>query len=81
MMVRVIGIGRAFSMDLEDVFVRAEVKYHTRHRALRLILALASDLSRYSNIQSDDKRLVLEVPPPVLARWRLRCRCVCGLSR
>lgn len=31
--VSVIGIGKAFRMDLEDVFVRAEVKYHTRQRA------------------------------------------------
>lgn len=28
--VRVIGFGRAFRMDLDDVFVRAEVMYQTR---------------------------------------------------
>lgn len=33
-MVRVIGIGRAFKIDFEDVFVRAEVKYQMIHSAL-----------------------------------------------
>jgi hypothetical protein len=32
MIVNVIGIGRAFKMDFEDVFVRAEVKYQITHR-------------------------------------------------
>ena len=32
MMVRVIGLGKAFRIDLEDVFVNAELKYQTRHR-------------------------------------------------
>jgi len=31
-MVKVIGIGRAFKMDFEDVFVRAEVKYQITHK-------------------------------------------------
>jgi hypothetical protein len=35
-MVKVIGIGRAFRIDLEEVFVRADVKYHTTQRALRV---------------------------------------------
>jgi hypothetical protein len=33
-MVRVIGIGRAFKIDFDDVFVRAEVKYQMTHNAL-----------------------------------------------
>lgn len=33
-MVNVIGMGRAFKIDLEEVFVRADVRYQTTHRAL-----------------------------------------------
>jgi len=33
-MVNVIGIGRAFRIDLEEVFVRADVKYQMTQRAL-----------------------------------------------
>jgi hypothetical protein len=32
MIVRVMGIGRAFRMDFEDVFVSAEVRYQTIQR-------------------------------------------------
>lgn len=31
-MVRVIGLGKALRMDLEEVLVRAELKYQTRQR-------------------------------------------------
>jgi hypothetical protein len=30
--VRVAGLGNAFKMDLEEVFVRAEERYHTTHK-------------------------------------------------
>ena len=33
MIVRVAGLGKAFSIDLEDVFVNAEVMYQTMHSA------------------------------------------------
>lgn len=33
------GMGRAFRIDLEEVFVRADVRYHTTHRALTGVLA------------------------------------------
>lgn len=32
MRVRVAGLGKAFKMDFEEVFVRAEEVYHNRHR-------------------------------------------------
>ena len=32
MSVRVIGLGKAFRMDFEEVFVRAEDMYHIRHK-------------------------------------------------
>ena len=32
MIVSVIGLGKALRMDLEDVLVKAELKYQTRHR-------------------------------------------------
>jgi len=31
MSVRVIGLGKAFRIDLEEVFVRADDRYHMRH--------------------------------------------------
>jgi hypothetical protein len=42
----VIGIGRAFKIDFEDVFVRAEVRYQTTQRALKqCVSSLAGGIS------------------------------------
>lgn len=36
-MVKVIGHGKAFKIDFEDVFVKAELKYHTRQSAYTVL--------------------------------------------
>lgn len=38
-MVNVTGCGKAFSIDFDEVFVRAEVMYQTMHRACVILVS------------------------------------------
>ena len=83
MMVNVIGIGKAFKMDLEDVLVRAEVRYHTTQRDWATLVSLTHFHFSFLNIfritiQSID--MIREHAGPLLAHAHWHSRCHCGFG-
>jgi hypothetical protein len=67
--VRVIGLGRAFKMDLEDVFVVAEVIYHIRQSiSTKISFRIQKERERMSLLLIDT-RPALAALEPIPEHW------------
>lgn len=78
-MVRVIGLGSAFKMDLDEVFVRAEVVYQIRQRTYpmnELTGGCIGISGQAMLLQLSDKTQEPEAPRPIPAHSHSHWHCV-----